>query len=195
MPVNFGRYSALLVSSSQKLNEHILPLLYDNSCESVEIVTDASGARRKLLEKNFDIVIINSPLPDEFGTKLALDIGTETDFGVLLFVRSDAFFETNSRLSSLGILSLSKPTSSSSVVQSLLLLQATRERLHRMKKRTENLEEKMEEIRLVNRAKWLLIEKLGMTEPSAHRYIEKTAMDRCATKRSVAESIIKTYQN
>lgn len=194
MPINFGRYSVLLVSSSQKLNEHILPLLYDNSCESVVITTDASSARRKLLENSFDIVMINTPLPDEFGTKLAMDIGTETDSGVLLFIRADAFFETNSRLSPLGILSISKPMLSSAVVQSLLLLQATRERLNRMKLHAENLEEKMEEIRIVNRAKWLLIEKLGMTEPSAHRYIEKTAMDHCVTKCSVAESIIKTYQ-
>ena len=63
-----------------------------------------------------------------------------------------------------------------------------------MARKAESLEEKMEEIRLVNRAKWLLIEQLKMTEPDAHRYIEKTAMDRCVTKRTVAETIIKTYQ-
>ncbi|MBP5238504.1 MAG: ANTAR domain-containing protein, partial [Clostridia bacterium] len=31
------------------------------------------------------------------------------------------------------------------------------------------------------------------TEPDAHRYIEKQAMDRCISKQSVAEEIIKTY--
>ena len=51
----------------------------------------------------------------------------------------------------------------------------------------------MEEIRLVNRAKWLLISELKMDEPDAHRYIEKQAMDRCVTRREVAEEIIKTY--
>ena len=48
----------------------------------------------------------------------------------------------------------------------------------------------MEEIRLVNRAKWLLIEQRGMDEPTAHRYIEKQAMDRCVTRRAVAEEIV-----
>ena len=52
----------------------------------------------------------------------------------------------------------------------------------------------MEEIRLVNRAKWLLIEELKMTEQEAHRYIEKQAMDRCVTKRVVAEQILSTYK-
>ena len=53
-----------------------------------------------------------------------------------------------------------------------------------------SLEEKMEEIRLVNRAKWLLIERRGMDEPTAHRYIEKLAMDRCVTRRVIAEAIL-----
>ena len=75
----------------------------------------------------------------------------------------------------------------------MVLLRATRERLRRMEQRAATVEEKMEEIRIVGRAKLLLIEKLKMTEPDAHRYIEKTAMDRCISKRAVAESIIKTY--
>ena len=63
-----------------------------------------------------------------------------------------------------------------------------------MEKKTATIEEKMEEIRLVNRAKWLLIEELKMTEQEAHRYIEKQAMDRCVTKRVVAVQILSTYK-
>ena len=51
----------------------------------------------------------------------------------------------------------------------------------------------MAEIRLVNKAKWILISKLEMNEPDAHRYIEKQAMDRCITKQIIPEEIIKTY--
>ena len=35
----------------------------------------------------------------------------------------------------------------------------------------------------------------GMTEPQAHRYIEKQAMDLRITRREVAEGIISTYEN
>ena len=70
---------------------------------------------------------------------------------------------------------------------------ASRERLRRMEKKATSIEEKMEEIRLVNRAKWLLIEQLKMTEADAHRYIERQAMDRCVTRREIALGIIKTY--
>ena len=39
----------------------------------------------------------------------------------------------------------------------------------------------------------ILIRELKLDEPEAHRYIEKQAMDRCISKRIVAEEIIKTY--
>jgi response regulator NasT len=51
----------------------------------------------------------------------------------------------------------------------------------------------MEEIRIVNRAKWLLINERKMAEPEAHRYIEKQAMDRCIPKGDVAREIIDMY--
>lgn len=46
----------------------------------------------------------------------------------------------------------------------------------------------------MNKAKWFLIEQLKMTEQEAHRYIEKQAMDRCVTKRVIAENILSTYK-
>ena len=70
---------------------------------------------------------------------------------------------------------------------------SARERLRRSEKKTLSIEEKMNEIRLSNRAKLLLISELKMTEADAHRYIEKQAMDRCVSKRVISEEIIKTY--
>ena len=73
------------------------------------------------------------------------------------------------------------------------ILLSAREKLRKTEKKTLSIEEKMEEIRIVNRAKWLLIGELKLDESEAHRYIEKQAMDRCVSKRVVAEEIIKTY--
>ena len=92
------------------------------------------------------------------------------------------------------MLILSKPTPSALLLQSLTLLCGTRERLRRMEQKTVSMEDRMEEIRIVNRAKWVLIDQLRMTEQEAHRYIEKQAMDRCVTRRAVAESILATYR-
>lgn len=91
-------------------------------------------------------------------------------------------------------MTLSKPTTLQMVSQSLRVLCATRERLRKVEERQATVEEKIEEIRLVNRAKWLLIECLSMSEAEAHRYIEKQSMDLRISKREVAQKIIETYK-
>ena len=186
-------YRVLLVSASQKMNDALLPLLGDCRCELAALASDSASARRNLLENTFDVVLINTPLPDEFGTRLALDICAESNSGVMLLVKSEHYADLNARVSPLGVLTVSKPTSVQVITQSLTLLCATRERLRRMEQKTASIEEKMEEIRLVNRAKWVLIEHMKMTEPDAHRYIQKTAMDRGLSRRLVAENIIRMY--
>ena len=55
-------------------------------------------------------------------------------------------------------------------------------------------EEKIQEIRLVNRAKWALIQCLGMSETEAHRYLEKQAMDHRISKREAALQVLATYR-
>ena len=187
-------YSVLLVSSSEKFNRSLLQLLSGDTYLPITAVGDVTGARRALLERSFDLAIINTPLPDDFGTRLALDICDGSGTGILLLVRAEHFPDINARVSPFGVLALSKPTTSQMLTQSLSLLCGTRERLRRMEQRTASLEDKMEEIRIVNRAKCVLIEQLKMTEQEAHRYIEKQAMDRCVTRRAVAESILATYR-
>ncbi len=187
-------YSVLVVSASNKFNDSLRRLLPENRYSPVILAADVSDARRKLLEERYDLVIVNTPLPDDFGTRLALDVCASSGTGVLLLVGAEHYPDVNARVSPYGVLVLSKPTSAQLVSQSLLLLCGTRERLRRMEQKTASIEEKMEEIRLVNRAKWLLIEQLKMTEQDAHRYIEKLAMDRCVTKRVIAEQILSTYK-
>ena len=77
------RYSVLLVSSSPKFNESMLALLPESRFYPVAAVSDVSSARRRLLESKYDIVIINAPLPDDFGTRLALYICENSGAGFL----------------------------------------------------------------------------------------------------------------
>ena len=56
------------------------------------------------------------------------------------------------------------------------------------------VEEKMEEIKLVNRAKWILIEDMKMSEKEAQNFILKEAMDNSITKKEEATIIINTYR-
>lgn len=108
-------------------------------------------------------------------------------------MKREIYTDVHDKVAEYGVFTLPKPTPKSVLLQSLNWMESSRERLRRFEKKSLSIEEKMAEIRLVNRAKWFLISELSMSEPEAHRYIEKQAMDRCIAKRSIAEEIIKTY--
>ena len=186
-------YRALVVSSSEKFNEFIAPLLSGARCEPITFANSISAAKRLSLENQYDCVIINAPLPDEQGAKYAIDVSSDKSTVCLLFIKADVYAEVRSKVLPRGVFTLPKPTSAVSVTHALDFLASARERLRSLEKKALSIEEKMEEIRLVNRAKWLLIDHLKMTEPDAHRYIEKQAMDTCVTRSEVAKGIIATY--
>ncbi len=79
--------------------------------------------------------------------------------------------------------------------QSLGMMAVSSARIRELEEQARDLPEKRDELQLVNRAKLILMQRFQMTEKDAHRFIEKNAMDRCEKRRSIAESIIRTYQN
>ena len=187
-------YSVLIVTASERFTDSIMPLLPMTDYWPVQTASSVAEARRWLADTEFDIVLINTPLPDDFGMHLAIDICTGSGAGVLLLVKNDHYNEIYSKVVRYGVITLSKPTNRQMVAQNLRILCAPRERIRQMQAKQATVEEKIKEIRLVNRAKWLLIECLNMTEAEAHRYIEKQAMDLRISRREAAENIIKTYK-
>ncbi|MBQ6067502.1 MAG: ANTAR domain-containing protein [Clostridia bacterium] len=190
MALKLRSYSVLLVSAAQNLNAALRELLPEAACDRVETASDISAAKRACAEQAFDFVIVNSPLPDDPGVRFAIDRCGSGETVSLLLVRSELFEDVTDKVSEHGVFTLSKPLSRPMMETALRWMVSARERLRKTEKKTLSLEEKMAEIRLVNRAKWLLIEREGMDEPAAHRYIEKQAMDRCVTRRVVAEEIL-----
>ena len=186
-------YSVLIVSAAEGFNDALSALLPTSKYSPTNFVSNISAAKRALAERAFDFVIINSPLPDDIGTRFAIDTGSSKETVVLLMVRAELQAEIYDKVAEHGVFVLPKPTSKPTMAIALSWLSSAREKLRKTEKKTLSIEEKMEEIRIVNRAKWLLIRELKLEEPEAHRYIEKQAMDRCISKRLVAEEIIKTY--
>ena len=186
-------YSVLIVSAAEGFNDALSALLPTSKYSPTNFVSNISAAKRALAERAFDFVIINSPLPDDIGTRFAIDTGSSKETVVLLMVRAELQAEIYDKVAEHGVFVLPKPTSKPTMTIALSWLSSAREKLRKTEKKTLSIEEKMEEIRIVNRAKWILIRELKLDEPEAHRYIEKQAMDRCISKRIVAEEIIKTY--
>lgn len=186
------KYRVLVADSGDKIYEYISQSLPRGDYDPIVKAGDAGEVRRMMLDAPADIVIINTPLRDEFGTELAIDLAEGTA-GVLLLVKNELYDQVCYKAEDIGVLTLGKPTSRQGFYSAVKLLTAMTARLSRLEKVNHTLQEKMTDIRVVNRAKWLLIEHHHMKEQDAHYFIEKQAMDTRLSRREVAENIIRSY--
>jgi Response regulator with putative antiterminator output domain len=186
-------YCALIVSKSEKTHEALAGILGQCQFSSVLYADSAGMARRMTADLKIDLVVINTPLPDDFGTLLAMDL-SDKGIGVILFVKRDIYEQVSYKTEDAGVVTLTKPADRTALVQSLNMIKAMRRKMAALQEKSDTLEKKMKEIRLVNRAKWILIAQMKMSEEEAHKYIEKTAMDECVTRGEIAERIIRTYE-
>ena len=115
-------YSVLLVSASGSFLTSLQPMLPMTEYWPVTTVTSISSARRALVEKPYDLIIINAPLRDEFGTRFAIDVSAKSSAIVLLFVKNDRYPEVYGKVMEHGVLAVSKPTSTQMVAQSLRVM-------------------------------------------------------------------------
>ena len=77
-------YSILIVSATDSFTSAFADLLPETRYYPIHNVTSVSAAKRALAEKTFDFVIINAPLPDDVGTRFAIDTCTTKPSAVLL---------------------------------------------------------------------------------------------------------------
>ena len=193
MPFEEREYSVLLVSASETFNETLLSLLRESGVGPSKTVSNISAAKRAIAERAYDFVIVNAPLPDDMGVRFSIDVCSSGTCVVLLLARSELFDEIHGEVTPHGVFTLAKPIAKPMMRTALSWMASARERLRSAEKKTLSIEEKMAEIRLVNRAKWALIEREGMSESDAHRFIEKQAMDQCLPRRAIAEAILQKY--
>lgn len=183
-------YSVLLVSASESFNRLVVPLLPASRFYPVTQISDLRTARECAPS---DLVVVNAPLPDGDSMSYCSSLSESSDSAVLLLVPQDHLEQAEARMLPAGVMTLGKPLSSVLLTQALRALCAMHERLQSREQRLHSVEDAVEELKLINRAKWLLISCLSMTEDEAHRYIGKLAMQQQRQKRDVAEGIIRTY--
>ena len=182
------QHSILIVSSSERF-----ALLVKKSLKNyitIDIVKSSSLARRYILEKDYTLVVIDSPLAHETGEDLALDITKRGDASVMLVAPEEISGFVMENAADHGILVIRKPAPAGQIDKAIRFLSAVQSKIARLKQKTRKVEEKLEENRAVNRAKLLLIEKKGFTEETAHKFIGKQAMNRRVSRKRVAQRII-----
>ena len=186
--------SALIISNTEKSAAWFAEILRAASISHIVISKSCGEARRLLLEQDFDLAIVNGPLPDESGENLSRDIAAKGVSQVILLVRSEYFDMVSAVVEDDGVLTVAKPVSRPIFWSALTLARSAEKRIRLMRDENAKLKQKIEDIRITDRAKCILISQMNLSERDAHRHIEKLAMDLRTTKRAIAERIIKTYE-
>ena len=186
---------ALIVSAGASSNEYLSARLAELGYTRPLIVPSGAEARRRMLESDFELIVVNSPLPDEFGHEVCINAVEKTDAGVVFLVKAAQAEQLLGPLSEQGVLLLSKPFSTAFFVQAMHMAAAGNHRLQRARQENARLQEKIAQVRLVSRAKCCLVEHEHMTEAEAHRYIEKQAMDTRRDRTEIAQEVLENYED
>lgn len=189
------RYSVLLVSSSLKFNQKITNLLSSGIYIDLLVSLDIEQSKRLVLERKFDIVIINSPVGSDKGFNFVLSLCDKQEFGILTIVNESDYDEAYFRLHDFGVYILSKPFEDELLIQTLRILSLTRDKINEMNKNSLSFKDELDEINIVAEAKVLIVKKLHITENEAHKLIYQNAMNLRITKKNSALMFIKKYQN
>lgn len=184
---------ALIVSAGTSANEYLCARLGELGYARPLILPSGAEARRRMAETEFELILVNAPLPDEFGHELCVDAAAGTDAGVILLMKAAAAEQMEAALTEQGVMVLAKPFSNALFIQTVRIAAAGNRRMQRLRADYRRLQDKLSQLRLVSRAKVCLITQRGMTEDEAHRYIEKLAMDSRRSRGEVAQEVLDSF--
>lgn len=184
----------LIAGKTEEICDSIAQLLLELDCDNISTFTSGAIIRGVDISK-FDSVIISTPLSDEFGLDLVADIAKDTKNGVVVLAKREIADEVQKKIRFTGAFVLPRPFNKALLIQTIKLAEVAHIGMAKLEEENRQLSQQLSDMKIVNRAKSMLMQYLNLTEEQAHRHIQKQAMDLRKTQRAVAEDILKTYQN
>ena len=185
----------LLISSSEQGAASLGELLKSEGFTPVTVCCSAYSAEQAVERDEFVLICINAPLTDENGIALSRRFAENTRAVVVIVVPQKNADEINDMLNPYGVLVIARPINRHLFHHYLQFSDCFRARILNIQHENEELRTMVEDLKIVDRAKLLLVTCLNMSEDQAHRYLEKQAMDMRISRVEVAKQVIKTYQN
>lgn len=187
--------TVLIVSKTKQSITPLINLLEEEGYLSVHVAVTVKDAESMMLERLFDMIIINTPLEEESGISFAAAAVKNSVAGVILLAVKEALQTCEESLAQKGIIVVYKPINVAAFKQAIHVWESAKKRIESLHCENEELKTKVEELKIIHRAKCVLMECLSMSEPQAHRYLEKQAMDLRQSKLRAAQQVLRTYEN
>jgi response regulator NasT len=186
---------AFIISKTETSIKTIATMLADESYDDISASTSVEDARARIAGADYDLIVINTPLSEESGVEFSVYCAGETKACVILMVQQEKSIEVFNMVDKHGVLVISKPVNKHLFHHYLIFTQCFKERMLSIHSENEKLKNELEEMKIIDRAKLLLIQCLSMTEQQAHRYITRQAMNMRTSKLNIAKQVIRTYEN
>ncbi len=173
----------------------IVETLKEAGYDVVGEAPDGETAVRLVTELEPDVVVMDVKMPGMDGISAAEKIMADRTCAVVMLT---AFSQTElvERARDAGAMAyVVKPFTTADLLPALEIAVSRFQEISSLESEIADLNERFETRKRVDRAKGLLMTKMGLTEPEAFRWIQKTSMDRRLTMREVADAVIDQVGN
>ena len=168
----------------------IVEILRDNGFDVVGEAGDGETAVQLATELRPDLVIMDVKMPVLDGISAAERL-TKNHVAPVVLLTAFSQKELVERATEAGALAyVVKPFTPNDLLPAIEIALARYEQIITLEAEVADMVERFETRKLVDRAKGLLNEKMGLSEPEAFRWIQKASMDRRLTMQDVAKAII-----
>jgi AmiR/NasT family two-component response regulator len=140
-----------------------------------------------------DLVIMDVKMPRRDGIDAAAEIASKR-IAPIVVLTAFSQRELVERARDAGAMAyLVKPFSITDLIPAIELALSRFSEISALEQEVATLSDRLETRKLVERAKGVLQEKQGMTEPESFKWIQRAAMDRRTTMKRVAEVVLETF--
>jgi response regulator NasT len=183
------RPSVVVAEDEAIIRLDIVETLTESGFDVIGQAGDGAEAVRLALELKPNLVLMDIKMPGTDGLQAAEILAEHKVPVVLLTAFSSP--ELVERASEAGVYSyVVKPFNPSNLIPALRIALSLHERMANAANEVDEINEKLETRKLVDRAKGLLTEKMKLNEPEAFRWIQKASMDRRLSMKQVAQTVI-----
>ncbi|HRP99606.1 MAG TPA: response regulator [Terrimesophilobacter sp.] len=171
----------------------IVETLRDNGFDVVGEAADGETAVQLATELRPDLVVMDVKMPQLDGITAAERL-TKGHIAPVVLLTAFSQKELVERASEAGALAyVVKPFTPNDLLPAIEIALARHAQIVALEAEVTDLAERFETRKLVERAKGLLSDRMGMTEPEAFRWIQKTSMDRRLSMREVAQTVVDQF--
>lgn len=190
-PPNLPAKTRVVVAEDESLIRiDIVEILRDNGFDVVGEAADGEKAVALAEELRPDIVVMDVKMPLLDGISAA-EILTKRHIAPVVLLTAFSQRELVERAAEAGALAyVVKPFTPNDLIPAIDIALTRYQQITALEDEISDLAERLETRKVLDRAKGILNDTMGLTEPEAFRWIQKASMDRRLSMREVAQTVI-----